>query len=234
MPEAVLGARRTTGDDHDELVVERALVEHARTDRAAFAVLYRNHVNAVFAFAYRRCGSKEVAEEATSATFERALRSIGGFEWRNAGIRPWLLRIASNEVAEIYRTRSRLSGNRGQLALRALAPDGAGPGDGGLADAEPGHGVDLAEMHAALDRLPERYRAVISLRYLAGMSAGDAAGEMGCTNAVLAVTLHRALKALRQEMATPTDPTTAGDRRARRALRSVPNPKEGGADEPQG
>jgi len=227
MPEAVLGARRATGSDHDELVVERALVERARTDRAAFALLYRNHVNAVYAFAYRRCGSKEVAEEATSATFERALRSIGNFEWRPAGIRPWLLRIASNEVAEIYRTRGRLSGHRGQLALRALAPVDGALGDG-LIDAEPGHGVDLAEMHAALDRLPERYRAVISLRYLAAMSAGDAADEMGCTNAVLAVTLHRALKALRQEMTSPTEPNS-GEGRARRMLRSVPNPKEGGA-----
>ena len=131
-------------------------------------------------------------------------------------------------MAEIYRTRGRLSGQRGQLALRALAPVDAWPQDGDLSDSEPGHGVDMAQMHAALDRLPERYRAVISLRYLATMSATDAAGEMGCTNAVLAVTLHRAMKALRQEMANPPDDTTA-DRRARRTLRSVPNPKEGGA-----
>jgi RNA polymerase sigma-70 factor (ECF subfamily) len=200
--EAVLGTRRTTGGDHDDLVVERALVERARTDRAAFALLYRNHVSAVYAFAYRRCGSREVAEEATSATFERALRAIEGYEWRGAGFRPWLLRIASNEVAEVYRNRSRPGGTRGQLAMRAMATPDALPGDedGDLAGAEPGRGVDLAEMHAALDRLPERYRAAISLRYLAGMSASDAAAELGCSNPVLAVTLHRALKALRAEM----------------------------------
>lgn len=211
MHDAVLGTRRALGDDHDELVVERALVERARTDRTAFAALYRRHVNTVYAFAYRRCGSKEVAEEATSATFERALRSIDGYEWRGAGILPWLLRITSNEVAEIYRTRARLSGNRGQLALRELAP-GASPD--GLVDSEPAHGVDLADMHHALDRLPERYRAAISLRYLAGMTAGDAAAELGCTNAVLAVTLHRALKALRSELTrtAATDPTRSRKR----------------------
>lgn len=226
MSEAALQPDRSTSDDG--LLVERALVERARTDRAAFALLYREHVDAVYGFAFRRCGSKEVAEEATSATFERALRSIGGYEWRGAGIRPWLLRIASNEVAEIYRTRGRLGGHRGQLALRELAPADAWPGDDGLVDAEPGHGVDLALLHDALDRLPERYRAVISLRYLADMSASDAAAEMGCSNAVLAVTLHRALNALRREMTEVPD-TTTRERRTRRTLRAVPDHQEGGA-----
>lgn len=204
MHDAVPATRRALGDDRDELLVERALVERARTDRAAFAMLYRRHVGTVYAFAYRRCGSKEVAEEATSATFERALRSIADYEWREAGIRPWLLRIASNEVAEIYRKRSRLNGDRGQLALRELAFGTSAPG---LVDNEPTSGIDSAEMHHALDRLPERYRAAISLRYLAGMSAGDAAAELGCTNTVLAVTLHRALKALRRELTATTNST---------------------------
>jgi RNA polymerase sigma-70 factor (ECF subfamily) len=191
--EAVLGTRPLGRTDRDELVVERVLVDRARTDRQAFATLYRRHVDAVYGFAYRRCGSREVAEEATSATFERALRSIGSFEWRDAGVRPWLLRIASNEVAEVFRSRSRLHGARGQMAVRAMAAEGTG-------EIELPGTIDVAGLHAALDRLPERYRAVISLRYLAGLGAGEAAAEMGCSNAVLAVTLHRALKALRDEM----------------------------------
>ncbi|HEY0520575.1 MAG TPA: hypothetical protein VGC84_13855, partial [Ilumatobacteraceae bacterium] len=58
------------------VIDEEQLVERARSDRAAFAELYRLHVESVHAFAYRRSGSREVAEEATSATFEKALRSI--------------------------------------------------------------------------------------------------------------------------------------------------------------
>ena len=57
--------------DDDQQLVERAL-----SDRSAFAELYRRHVEPVYSFAYRRSGSREVAEEATSATFEKALRSI--------------------------------------------------------------------------------------------------------------------------------------------------------------
>jgi RNA polymerase sigma-70 factor (ECF subfamily) len=193
--DAVGQVRSVVRANVDDVVVERALIDRARTDRAAFAALYRLHVRTVYGFAYRRCGSKDVAEEATSATFERALRSFDQYQWRSGGLRPWLLRIASNEVAEIYRSDARADGRRGQMALRDLA------GDPIEADISGGiERVDLAAMHAALDRLPERYRAVISLRYLANLSPDDAAAEMGCTNAVLAVTLYRALGALRREM----------------------------------
>ena len=44
----------------------------------------------------------------------------------------------------------------------------------------------------------ERYQEAISLRHLAGLEADEAAAAMGCTKAVLAVTLHRATKALRR------------------------------------
>lgn len=194
--EAVLGERsRARADD---LVVDRDLVDRARTDPAAFAQLYRRHVDAVFRFAFRRSGSREVAEEATSATFERALRGIEHFEWRSHGIRPWLLRIASNEVAEVYRRSSRHDRMRDRLAAQ-WQPSDEGPE--AAADNGSAEGINLSILHAALDRIPERYRAVISLRYLAGLSADAAAAELGCSNAVLAVALHRALRALRKQMA---------------------------------
>ena len=193
--EAVLGERSRARDD--DLIVDRDLVDRARTDPAAFAQLYRRHVDAVFGFAFRRSGSREVAEEATSATFERALRGIEQFEWRGHGIRPWLLRIASNEVAEVYRRSSRHDRVQDRLAAE-WRPFDDGPESG--MDNGSDDGINLSTLHAALDRIPERYRAVISLRYLAGLSADAAAAELGCSNGVLAVTLHRALRALRKQM----------------------------------
>jgi len=183
-----------------DLELERALTDRARVDRDAFAELYRTHVRAVHGFAYRISGSWEVAEEATSATFERALRAIATFEWRGGGVRPWLFRIASNEVNEIYRRTARAAGPRGQVALRALA---AADVDDPTAGAHgPGDRPELAAMRAALSTLNARYREAITIRYLGEMSADDAAAAMGCSKAVLAVTLHRALGALRRAMQT--------------------------------
>jgi len=180
-----------------DLEHERALTDRARVDRAAFAELYRAHVAAVHGFAYRISGSREVAEEATSATFERALRSIASFEWRGGGVRPWLLRIASNEVNEIYRRTARATRPRAQVALRALAATDDDPTTGAT---PPGDADELAALRRALATLNPRYREAITIRYLGEMSADDAAAAMGCSKAVLAVTLHRALGALRRAM----------------------------------
>jgi len=143
------------------------------------------------------CGSKEVAEEATSATFERALRTIATFEWRGGGVRPWLFRIASNEVTEIYRRRARAAGSRGQRALQALAPASLYDDDGDYTGMP---ALDTALLRDALSTLNPRYREAITLRYLGDMSADDAAAALGCSKAVLAVTLYRALGALRKAM----------------------------------
>ena len=181
-----------------DLELERALTDRAKVDRDAFAELYRAHVGAVHRFAYRISGSREVAEEATSATFERALRAIATFEWRGGGVRPWLFRIASNEVNEIYRRSARVSGPRGQVALRALAANAHD--DPMTATQGPGDPPELAAMRQALSTLNPRYREAITIRYLGEMSADDAAAAVGCSKAVLAVTLHRALGALRRSM----------------------------------
>src|SRR5215217_4158762 len=100
---------------------ERELVERARTgDSEAFAKLYRHYVPRIHAFSYRRTNSRELAEDVTAATFERAYRQLERFEWRGGGFGAWLFRIASNELTDHYRRQQRTRGDRGQLAMGAL------------------------------------------------------------------------------------------------------------------
>ena len=82
--------------DPNNLPDEAALVERARTDTQAFADLYRFYLPKIHAFAYRRSGSREVAEDVTAATFENALKNLHRFEPRDGGFGAWLFRIASN------------------------------------------------------------------------------------------------------------------------------------------
>ena len=174
-------------------VDERGLAEAARTSPDAFAVLYRQYVGRVHAFAFRRSGSREVAEEVTSATFERAWRAMPSFEWRGGGFKAWLFAIAARELAGWYRRNARGNGVRGQRALRLLHPDEVVHDNDAM-----GAEDDMALLREALSTLPDRYQEAISLRHLAGLDADEAAAAMGCTKAVLAVTLHRATKALRR------------------------------------
>jgi RNA polymerase sigma-70 factor (ECF subfamily) len=173
---------------------ERALVEQARADPAAFAELYRRYLPRVHAFAYRRTGIVEVAEDITSATFERALRSLGSFRWQGGGFGPWLFRIASNELADHYRRVGRAASPRAAAATALQAEAPRDPADVvGARDA-------ATELLAAMDRLSPRYQRALELRYLAGLTPGEAAAALGTSRATMAVVVHRATRALRRAL----------------------------------
>lgn len=172
---------------------ERSLVEAARTDPMAFSELYRRHVHAIHRFALRRTGSAHAADDITSATFERALAKLHRFRWRPPGIRPWLFRIASNEIAEHHRSTARHGTDRAQAVLgRWAAAPQTDPLDA-VDDAD-----DRTRLLDAIDQLRPRYRRVIELRYFADLDQEAAAAAAGTSPATFAVVLHRARTALRK------------------------------------
>ncbi|MEL7156097.1 MAG: RNA polymerase sigma factor [Actinomycetota bacterium] len=184
---------------------ERELVERAKVDASAFSELYRHYLPRVHAYAWRRTGRREAAEDVTAATFEAALRALPRFRWGRGGFAPWLFRIAANQVVAHHRREGRAGTERGQRAmallvepveadafteLGALDPDGAlgGGGDGSEA------------LRVALARLNPRYQRAIDLRYLADLDHDMAARALGLAKPAFAVVLSRALKALRREL----------------------------------
>lgn len=184
---------------------ERALVERARTDAAAFAELYRFYLPRVHAYAWRRTGSREAAEDVTSQVFEAALRGLPRFRWRPGGFAPWLFRIASNQVIAHYRREGRAGSERGQYALAMMTDVAADDGFTDLVGDD-----DAALVRRALAGLTPRYQRAVDLRYLAGLDHGEAARAMGLAKPAFAVVLSRALRALRRaidaETSTATDP----------------------------
>ncbi|MBW8826154.1 MAG: sigma-70 family RNA polymerase sigma factor [Acidobacteria bacterium] len=172
---------------------ERELVERARTDPRAFEPLYREYVARIHAFAWRRTGSRQAAEDVTSATFERALRGLPGFTWQGGGFGPWLYRIATNVLNDHHRAEAKRQSRRGQLALVVSAPaDLPGP--------ESTFEGDDPVLRRALGRLNSRYQQALSLRFLAGLELSEAAAAMGCSKETMAVVVSRAVQALRREL----------------------------------
>ena len=187
---------RADADEDDE----RALVERARVDPSAFAELYRRYLPRVHAFAFRRTRVVEVAEDITSAAFERALRNLGAFQWRPGGFGPWLFRIVANELADHYRRQGRATSERTAAAVARFQGEASrDPAD------EVGDRDDVAELLDAMSRLSPRYQQALSLRYLAGLTPGEAAAALGTSKATMAVVVHRATRALRKAMAEDRD-----------------------------
>lgn len=188
-----MGLGATLETDDASAPDDAELVAQARDDSAAFGTLYHRYIGRIYAFAHRRTWTREAAEDVTAATFERAYRNLDRFDVEGAGFGPWLYRIAANELVDHYRREGRSRSHRGQRALRALADDHTVDDLDGIEREE-----DVQLMLGALEKLRPRYQEALTLRYLAGLSADEAAESMGCTKPVLAVTLHRALGALRR------------------------------------
>lgn len=172
---------------------ERSLVESARHDANAFAALYRRYVDRIHSYAFRRTHSIAAAEDVTAATFEKALRNLDRYRWREPGIGPWLFRIASNEL--IDRQRREAKEQRTQDALLARQSRSVGAPSGGPFEGELDEGL-----RAALDAISPRYQRALGLRFLADLSNEEAAAAMGVSRTTMAVIVHRARAALRSQL----------------------------------
>lgn len=154
------GARPGAGED------EATLVARAKGDRQAFAQLYARYLDPVYRYCYRRLGSQQAAEDATSRTFQRALTALPGF--RGGSFGAWLFAIARNVVADSF------SRERPEPPLDPEVPAATGP--------EPEAALLAAEarctLAAALAQLTDDQRSVIELR-LAGLTGAEIAQALG-------------------------------------------------------
>jgi RNA polymerase sigma-70 factor (ECF subfamily) len=174
---------------------EEELVERARTgDAAAFAALVRDHEEIAFRTAYLIARNAADAEDAAQVGLTNAWRALPRFR-RGAPFRPWLLAIVANEA----RNRRRAAGRREGLALRAaheLPSGGAAPSpEGRVLAAE-----QRAELLAALERLNESDRLVLSCRYLLELGEDETAEVLSVRRGTVKSRTARALARLRAEL----------------------------------
>jgi RNA polymerase sigma-70 factor (ECF subfamily) len=141
------------------------------------------------------CRDAAEAEDAAQEGFLKAYRALGRFR-QGAPFRPWLLRIVANEA----RNRRRAAGRRARLELR-LGAAGAASGDAApspeavLVDAE-----RSARLLAAIERLGEADRAVLTCRYLLDLSEHETARTLRLRTGTVKSRTSRALARLRDEV----------------------------------
>jgi RNA polymerase sigma-70 factor, ECF subfamily len=166
---------------------DRDLVLSAKTDPQAFAVLYTRYADPIFRHCYRRLGSREAAEDATSQVFTRALAALPRFDSSNDGFRSWLFTIANHVLADHHRSEK----HRGSLDALEEAPDGS------LSPEELAIASDTERsLREAMELLPRREREVVELR-LAGLTGPEIGAVLGCRRNAVAAAHFRAVNHLR-------------------------------------
>ena len=162
---------------------ERELIERARRDPRAFSVLYRLHVRSITNYLYRRTGDHHVTEDLAAEVFLKGLSAIRDFRHRGVPLRHWLLRIADN-LANNWSTRRR----------KHAEP----PSD--LSAPEREESCDAELLRLALDRLPRRYRTVLTLHHVEGLGVDELARLLRCRPGTIKSRLSRGRDALRSEL----------------------------------
>ncbi|MBV9085856.1 MAG: sigma-70 family RNA polymerase sigma factor [Acidobacteriaceae bacterium] len=163
---------------------ERLLIEAAQQDPGRFAELYESHFFRVYAFVVRRVRDRTEAEDVTSEVFHHALANIRRFEWRGVPFAAWLMRIASNIIADRWQQSAREA--RNAEPAEKVAP------------------LDEIERQATLfqlvERLPEDQRRVIVMRFAEQKSIKDIAQDLGRSEGAVKQLQFRALEKLRDQL----------------------------------
>jgi RNA polymerase sigma-70 factor (ECF subfamily) len=112
-------------------------------------------------------GDALVADEAVQAAWAIAWRKLGSLR-DPSRLRPWLLSVAVNEARQLHRRRRR----RELIEVRVGS-------DLGSTARDPARGIDLIDLRNALARLSPDERAIIALRYVAGLDSNELARATG-------------------------------------------------------
>lgn len=176
-PEDAAANELDTGDD--------ALVEQARHDPAAFALLYQRYAVAIYRYCARALGDRGQAEELTQTIFLRALSGLATY--RGGAFRSWLFAIAHNAVISSRQEQRK----HVDLAQAEQVVDGAvSPEDEALT------AVTLYEITQVLAQMPAEQRVIVELR-LAGLKDKEIATILGRSPGSVRTAQYRAVRQLR-------------------------------------
>lgn len=162
-------------------------------DEAAFRWIVETFSSDMRRVAFVVCGDLDLAEEALASAWPIAWRRLSGLR-DPASLRSWLVAIAANEARRLA-SRQRRRAVR-EIAVRELSAGGERRSGGGIG-ADRAASIDLAN---ALARLKPDDRALLALRYVAGLNSTELARVTGLTPAGTRARLQRLLDRLRRDL----------------------------------
>ena len=174
------------GDD------DSALVAAAITgSRPAFQQLFERYHRLISVLVYQKVPHGPDVEDLVQETFLRAWRGLPNLRKPNRFL-PWLVRIARRLVADWHRSMAR------EPARSAHSLDTVARHE------DPARGLQQAEdrrhLLRALERLPERYRLALTLRFLEGMTPHAIAERLGEPSGTIRNRIFRGLRKLGRVM----------------------------------
>ncbi len=208
-------SKPTAGAGPEGVDKDLPLVCRAREgDLEAYEELVAKHKGRIYQTILGITGRAEDAEDGTQDALVKSYQHLGDFQG-NSRFSTWLTRIAINEGLMILRRR------KNEVSLEEGIPDedeGFRPRQLHAWGDDPEELTSQDEVRSLLEReilkLPERYRSVVVLRDLSGLSTEEAAKALGLGIPALKTRLFRGHLLLREALAPHFTHRQRGNARA--------------------
>jgi RNA polymerase sigma factor RpoE len=164
-------------NESDLSLVKRAQAQ----DPSAYDELIRRYQQRIYATVYHMTSNHEDANDLTQETFIKGYRALKGFKG-DSSFYTWVYRIAVNKTINFLKTRK----NKWQMSLNDVDyqvehdPDLVAL----VSDKTPRRDLNLSELqeklNAALQKLSEHHRMVVTLHDIQGLSHEEIGKIMNC------------------------------------------------------
>src|SRR5688500_11651108 len=160
-------------------------------DQPAFAELVRRHVDGVFSTALRRVGGDvQFAEDVAQQVFAALARKAPAVV-RHPLLGAWLYTTTRHEAANLVRRERRRKAREHASAMNRTTAGDPGPGDADWQQIAP-------LLDEAIDRLPERDRTAIVLRFIERRGFAEMGAALQVSTDAARMRVERALERLRR------------------------------------
>jgi len=182
----------TPEDDRD---IAQLVSLAAREDSDAFADLLAPYRKPLFAFLFRSCGRRDVAEDRMQETLLRCWQGLPGYDHRGR-FGAWLFTIARNVLRDGQRRRIA----EGHAIGRETEPAAQPPTTVAGPHAEMEGRETAARIQTVIDALPATQREVFLLRQHGGMSFKEIARLLDQPLGSVLSAMHRAVGKIMKEI----------------------------------
>ena len=161
----------------------------APAKEADWDALFEEQLPRVYNYFRFRVGDGAVAEDLTSATFEKAWRARNRYRRDLSAFSTWMLVIARNVAADHFR----------RARPHVPIEEAEGLESGSTPEDLAVHRSDVERLSALLTGLDARARDVLALKYGASLTNRAIARHTGLTESNVGTILHRSIQALRAD-----------------------------------
>ena len=162
-----------------------------------FEEIYKTYFKSVYNYILRLSGNEHIAEEITSDTFFKAMKSIGKFR-DECDIRVWLCQIAKNSYYS-HLKKSRRTESIDDADFSDIVDPEASP------EEQASRKEDFRNIRKALHDIAEPYKEVFMWRVFGELSFKEIGELYGKTDNWACVTYHRARKMIQLRMEEQSD-----------------------------